>query len=95
MNTLPYTTTDIGMAKSALDIHETIGNWERIIQCCKKLEKSTKAESLIRERLEVWQHHPKPSTDHVLMRELHFFFLYSFSKHKKRRRDNVKDPFCS
>eukprot|EP01064_Diplonema_japonicum_P035037 TRINITY_DN744_c1_g1_i1.p1 TRINITY_DN744_c1_g1~~TRINITY_DN744_c1_g1_i1.p1 ORF type:complete len:857 (+),score=248.17 TRINITY_DN744_c1_g1_i1:45-2615(+) len=44
--------TGIGMLKSALDIHEALGNWTDIIKCCRRLDKRTKAESLIRERLE-------------------------------------------
>ncbi|KAJ9451736.1 Tetratricopeptide repeat protein 27-like protein [Diplonema papillatum] len=43
---------DIGLDKSSLDIHESLGNWSKVIACCKRLGKKTKAEALIREMLE-------------------------------------------
>ena len=42
---------DIGMAKSALDIHEALENWSDVVKCCRKLDRSAKAESLLRELL--------------------------------------------
>ncbi|KAG5481894.1 hypothetical protein LSCM4_06973 [Leishmania orientalis] len=37
--------------KTALDVYEQILDWERIIECCKKLDKRRRAESLARELL--------------------------------------------
>eukprot|EP01060_Flectonema_neradi_P022435 TRINITY_DN30677_c0_g1_i1.p1 TRINITY_DN30677_c0_g1~~TRINITY_DN30677_c0_g1_i1.p1 ORF type:complete len:845 (+),score=182.25 TRINITY_DN30677_c0_g1_i1:39-2573(+) len=42
---------DIGMVKSALDIHESLENWSDVVKCCRKLERSAKAESLLKDLL--------------------------------------------
>eukprot|EP00754_Rhynchopus_humris_P000409 Rhum_TRINITY_DN10261_c0_g1::Rhum_TRINITY_DN10261_c0_g1_i1::g.37590::m.37590 len=54
---------NIGLTKSALDIHESLKNWSMVIKCCKKLEKHSKAENLLLEMIEkepedpmLWSH---------------------------------------
>ncbi|KAL7704516.1 hypothetical protein N2W54_000980 [Lotmaria passim] len=43
---------DETLYKTALDVYEQILDWEKIIECCKKLDKRRRAESLARELLE-------------------------------------------
>jgi tetratricopeptide (TPR) repeat protein len=43
---------DETLFKTALDVYEQILDWEKIIECCKKLDKRRRAESLARELLE-------------------------------------------
>ncbi|KAG5481580.1 hypothetical protein LSCM1_05604 [Leishmania martiniquensis] len=42
---------DETLYKTALDVYEQILDWERIIECCKRLDKRRRAESLARELL--------------------------------------------
>lgn len=41
-----------GLFKTALDMYEQVQDWEKIIECCKQLDKRRRAESLAREKLE-------------------------------------------
>eukprot|EP01059_Diplonema_ambulator_P017526 TRINITY_DN29540_c0_g1_i1.p1 TRINITY_DN29540_c0_g1~~TRINITY_DN29540_c0_g1_i1.p1 ORF type:complete len:877 (+),score=389.52 TRINITY_DN29540_c0_g1_i1:42-2633(+) len=74
----------IGLLKSALDIHEALGNWSDVIKCCRRLDKRTKAESLIRARLEETPENPLlwSSLGDATRNEEYYLKAWEMSNHK-------------
>lgn len=70
--------------KTALDLFEKIQNWEKIIECCKKLDKRKKAESLARDLLEKDPKNPMlwVALGEATREDEHLWKAWELSRHK-------------
>ncbi|CCW65695.1 unnamed protein product [Phytomonas sp. EM1] len=70
--------------KTALDIYEQVLDWEKIIECCKKLDKRRRVESLVRELLEKDPQNPVlwVALGEATRDDAHLWKAWELSQHK-------------
>lgn len=70
--------------KTALSMYEEVQDWERIIDCCKQLDKRCRAESLARELLETDPENPSlwVALGEATRRDEHLWKAWELSHHK-------------
>lgn len=70
--------------KTALDLYEQIADWEKIIMCCRQLDKRKRAESLALEKLEEDPHNPMlwVALGEATREDAHLWKAWELCRHK-------------